>query len=136
MSTFPPTNSEQETLLQLEYGAIFETLTEDSVVKNLTENIGDQAAQIFTFPPRKKTPEKIVPTYVVGANIEYNPSDYEARQNELIKQILDLYNFKSKEEQLTNQKSSLEQVGSLIKTRFQQTMQLAAKEDVQNGVFG
>lgn len=132
----PPTNSEQETFLPLIYRDIIDAATEDLAVKNLTEKTGDQTARIFTFSPRKKTPEKIIPTYVVGANIEYNPSEEEARQNELVKQILDLYNFTSKEEQLTNQKSSLEKVESLIETRFQQTMQLAAKEDVQNGVFG
>lgn len=65
-----------------------------------------QTAQILAFSPRTKALGKTMPVYVVGTDIEYKPSKAEAKQNELVEQILDLYDFPSKQEQIANQKSS------------------------------
>lgn len=105
-------------------------------IPDLTTRVGDETAQILAFRPRTKTtPENTIPTIVVNSS-SYNPSAIEAQQNSLIGQIFNSYVFASKKEQMASQLSSLEKVDNLIETRFHQSMQLAAKEDTQNGVFG
>ncbi len=135
MSTLP-TTPEQITPVRLEYGRSISAFAEDSNIPTLTEKVEDGTAQILAFRPRTKAaPETTIPTVIV-TNSAYNPGVMEAQQNDLIGQILSSYIFASKEEQMTNQLSSLEKVENIIETRFHQSMQLAAKEDVQNGVFG
>ena len=132
-----PTAPEQENSVRLEYRKYTDAFAGNSAIPNLTEDIEAQTAQILAFPSQKKiVPKKIIPTYVVGTDITYKPNAGETEQNELIGQILKSVIFWSKEEQFANQKTNHENVESLIETRFYQTMQLAAREDVQNSVFG